>query len=184
MTIPSLTTGRTSRSVLYLVPVPLSPYAAGTLSDEVKRRACSLKYYFVENLRTARRFLKAMDASIDIEDIAFSEINRHQAADMALLKSWLQAGHEIGVMSEAGCPAIADPGNVLVAAAHDAGARVVPLVGPNSMLLALMASGLNGQGFRFTGYLPVKEPERGNAIKEMETLSARNNETQIFMQTP
>jgi 16S rRNA (cytidine1402-2'-O)-methyltransferase len=170
--------------ILYLIPVPLAPEGINTIPENVRAKACSLKYYFVENLRTARRFLKAMDASVEIDAIRFSELNRNQPADLPLLKIWLESGFEIGVMSEAGCPGVADPGAELVQRAHQLQARVVPFVGPNSMLLALMASGFNGQGYRFAGYLPLTDRERGRAIKEMEARSAAENETQIFMETP
>lgn len=170
--------------ILYLIPVPLAPEAISTVPEQVREQACGLRYYFVENLRTARRFLKAMDAAVDIDAIHFSEISRNQPADIHLLKKWLESGFEVGVMSEAGCPGVADPGAELVQQAHKLNARVVPFVGPNSMLLALMASGFNGQGYRFAGYLPVKEPERGKAIKELEARSVTQKETQIFMETP
>jgi 16S rRNA (cytidine1402-2'-O)-methyltransferase len=174
----------TPKGKLFLVPVPLSPGNTDSLPETVRQKATTLQYYFVENIRTARRFLKSLDKSVDIDAIAFSEINQHVPADTKLLQQWLRAGYEIGLMSEAGCPGVADPGSALVAKAQEINARVIPLVGPNSMLLALMASGFNGQGFRFSGYLPVKEPERGKAIKILENLSAQHNETQICIETP
>jgi len=169
---------------LFLIPVPLIPGNTASLPEMVQQKAIALQYYFVENIRTARRFLKCLDKFVDIDAIAFSEINQHAPADTKLLQQWLQAGHEVGLMSEAGCPGVADPGCVLVAKAQEINAHVIPLVGPNSMLLALMASGFNGQGFRFSGYLPVKEPERRKAIKLLESLSAQHNETQICIETP
>lgn len=173
-----------SMGVLYLIPVPLAPQTIHFLPSVVLEKAPQIKYYFVEQLRTARRFLKEMNKETDIDSIQFSEMNQHQAPDTALLLQWLEKGFEVGVMSEAGCPGVADPGSVLVAKAHELGARVVPFPGPNSMLLALMASGFNGQCYRFVGYLPVKQPERHVAIKEMERCSAQRGETQIFMETP
>jgi 16S rRNA (cytidine1402-2'-O)-methyltransferase len=101
-----------------------------------------------------------------------------------LLRNWLKEGHDVGLMSEAGCPGIADPGADLVAVAHNAGASVIPLVGPNSLILALMASGLNGQSFSFVGYLPVKDPMRTKRIKELEAISAKEKQTQLFIETP
>lgn len=169
---------------LHLIPVPLSEDATHTIPLQVQQHACILKYYFVENIRTARRFLKAFDKSVVIDEISFSEVNNQQAANISQLKKWLQAGHDIGLMSEAGCPAVADPGSDLVAAAQEIGAVVVPHTGPSSILLALMASGFNGQGFRFAGYLPVKEPMRSKAIKELEALATQKQETQIFIETP
>lgn len=125
-----------------------------------------------------------MSATLPLEEIAFSEIDKHQGADEKLFQQWLRAGHEIGIMSEAGCPGVADPGSRLVALAHQAGAQVIPLTGPSSILLALMASGLNGQSFAFEGYLPVKEPLRGQKIKQLEADSRRQQQTKIFIETP
>lgn len=174
----------TSLGKLYLIPVPLAEDALHTIPEAVKELSCRLKHYFAENIRTTRRYLKSIDKSVVIDEILFSEINNQQQPDKALLRQWLQAGHDVGVMSEAGCPGMADPGSELAAVAHEIGADVVPLTGPSSLLLALMASGFNGQGFRFAGYLPVKEPMRGKAIKELEALSRERNETQIFIETP
>lgn len=169
---------------IYLIPVPLAENALATIPEQVKETSCRLRHFFVENIRTARRYLKSIDRTVDIDAIQFAEMNNQAAPDLSLLRSWLKEGYEVGVMSEAGCPAMADPGSVLAAIAHEMGARVIPLAGPSSVLLALMASGFNGQGFRFAGYLPVKEPMRGKAIKELEQLSAQRNETQIFIETP
>ncbi|HET8572628.1 MAG TPA: SAM-dependent methyltransferase [Edaphocola sp.] len=173
-----------SVGILYLVPVPLAPGTIHFLPSAVIEKAPQLKYYFVEQLRTARRFLKEMNRETDMDSIQFSEMNQHRPPNTALLRQWLEKGFEVGVMSEAGCPGVADPGSVLVALAHEMGARVVPFPGPNSMLMALMASGFNGQCYRFVGYLPVKQPDRNKAIKEMERSSAQRGETQIFMETP
>lgn len=175
---------RKSGGKLYLIPVPLAPDTIDFLPPVVIQKAPALKYYFVEKLKTARRFLKAMNKETDIDEITFSEIGQHDKADIPLLEQWLSAGYEVGVMSEAGCPGVADPGSILVAHAHKIGAKVIPLPGPNSMLLALMASGFNGQSFRFSGYLPVKQPERNKAIRALEQRSAQYRETQIFMETP
>jgi len=169
---------------LYLIPVPLAENALETIPENVKALSCSLQYFFVENIRTARRYLKSIDKAVDIDAIRFQEINNQVQPDIALLRKWLKEGYDVGMMSEAGCPGVADPGSDLAAAAQAIGATVIPLVGPSSVLLALMASGFNGQGFRFAGYLPVKEPMRGKAIKELETISAERKETQIFIETP
>lgn len=169
---------------LYLIPIPLAEHALTTIPETVKELSCSLNYFFVENIRTTRRYLKSINPSVDIDAICFSEINTRTPADTALLTQWLQAGYKVGVMSEAGCPGVADPGSVLAAKAQELGAPVVPLVGPSSILLALMASGFNGQGFRFNGYLPVKEPLRGQSIKAMEATASERKETQIFIETP
>ncbi len=172
------------QSTLYLIPVPLTEHALHTLAPEVAAVTSGLKYYFAENVRTARRFLRALHPDLEIEPIIFSEIDKNIGPDTALLSRWLKEGKNIGVLSEAGCPGIADPGAELVAAAHKAGATIVPLTGPNSMVLALMASGLNGQSFCFNGYLPVKEPERSKKIKALEALSQKENQTQLFIETP
>lgn len=119
-----------------------------------------------------------------IENLQFSEIDKHSGVDMNTFTNWVKKGHDIGVMSEAGCPGIADPGSVLVKKAHQLNVEVVPLTGPNSIILALMASGLNGQSFCFHGYLPLKDPARSNKIKELEVLSAKEKQTQIFIETP
>lgn len=169
---------------VFLIPVPLAPETLSSIPEAVREKACTLKYYFVENIRTARRFLKAFDKSVDIDSIEFSEMNQQNPPDTALLKKWLKAGFEVGIMSEAGCPGVADPGSELVAAAQNIKAKVNPFVGPSSILLALMGSGFNGQRFRFVGYLPVKEPQRSKTIKELERISQQNNETQLFIETP
>ncbi len=171
-------------ATLYLIPVPISESGTDSIPEQVKNLTLSIRHFFVENTRTARRYLKSLDKAIDIDAIEFSEINQHQEPDLALLRQWIQEKHTIGIMSEAGCPGVADPGSTLVAAAHRAGALVKPLTGPSSILLALMASGFNGQSFRFSGYLPVKEPMRGKALKALEILVQQKNETQIFIETP
>jgi len=173
-----------AKGKIYLIPVPISEGALHTLPPQVAQTIPALRHYFVENLRTARRSLKLIDASVVIDDLSFSEIDKHTGADKKQLKDWLRAGHSIGVMSEAGCPGVADPGAEIVALAQELGAEVVPLVGPNSLILALMASGLNGQGFAFQGYLPVKEPARGQRIRQLEALSKKEHQTQIFIETP
>ncbi len=169
---------------LYLIPVPVADDALHTLPAEVLGITARLRYFFVENARTSRRLLKVLHPELQIEPLEFSEIDKHQGADFALLKQWLKAGYEVGVMSEAGCPSIADPGSELVAAAQRIGAVIRPLTGPNSMMLALMASGLNGQSFAFYGYLPVKDPARSTRIKALETLSRKEYQTQLFIETP
>lgn len=167
-----------------MVPLPVADGALHTLPAEVFTHTATLRHYFVENARTARRFLRSLHKDLVLEQVEMSEIDKHSGPDTALLRRWLKEGHNIGVMSEAGCPAIADPGSILVAAAHDMGAKVQPLTGPSSIILALMASGLNGQSFAFHGYLPVKEPARSKRIKELEATSARDKQTQIFIETP
>jgi 16S rRNA (cytidine1402-2'-O)-methyltransferase len=169
---------------LYLIPIPIADGAIQTLSPEITNYTGQISHYFVENVRTARRFLRSLHQTLVIDNLHFSEIDKHTGTDTELLRQWLKDGHPVGLLSEAGCPGIADPGADLVAIAHSMNARVVPLVGPNSLILALMASGLNGQSFCFTGYLPVKEPMRGKRIKELEATSIRENQTQLFIETP
>lgn len=169
---------------LYLIPIPIADGALQTLSAEIAVHTAQITHYFVENVRTARRFLRAVHPALVIDSLHFSEIDKHTGPDTGLLRSWLKEGHTVGIMSEAGCPGIADPGAELVSIAQDMGAKVVPLVGPNSIILALMASGLNGQSFCFTGYIPVKDPMRTKRIKELEATSIREKQTQIFIETP
>ena len=169
---------------LFLVPVTIADNALHTLSKEVVDTTALLKYYFVENLRTARRFLKSVHPHLVIDEMNFSEIDKHSGPDMKTLTEWIKAGHDIGIMSESGCPGVADPGSILVAKAQQLNVEVIPLTGPNSMILALMASGLNGQSFAFNGYLPLKDPARSGKLRELEQHSAKENQTQIFIETP
>ncbi len=171
-------------AALYLIPAPIADDALQSLSLEIAGYTTEITHYFAENVRTARRFIKLLHPHLNIENIQFSEIDKHNGPDVALFKEWLKKGYHIGLLSEAGCPGIADPGADLVAIAHTVGAKVVPLSGPNSMILALMASGLNGQSFAFNGYLPVKEPMRSKRIKELEARSVKENQTQLFIETP
>lgn len=143
------------------------------------------RYFIVENIRTARRFLKQVNQQIDIDELTFFELNKYTAREAlpAFLKP-LETGENVAVISEAGCPGIADPGAEVVKLAHQKGFKVVPLVGPSSIVLALMASGLNGQSFAFNGYLPVRSNERSRAIASLEKLAQKNGQTQIFIETP
>ena len=167
-----------------MIPIPVADGALHTLSPQITILTGKLGYYFVENVRTARRFLRSLHKDLVIDSLHFSEIDKHTGPNTALLIQWLKEGNDIGIMSEAGCPGIADPGAELVAAAQNIGVKVVPLVGPSSLILALMASGLNGQSFCFTGYLPVKEPMRSKRIKDLEAISVKENQTQLFIETP
>ncbi len=169
---------------LYLLPVPIAEGRWDTLPEDTKKEIVRLRFFFVENIRTARRLIKSIHPEAVIDDLHFSEIHKHHGMDKNLLKTWLQQGYEIGVMSESGCPGIADPGAEAAAVAQEMNAEVIPFVGPSSVLLALMASGFNGQSFCFNGYLPVKEPERSRQIKLLEAHSQKNKQTQIFIETP
>lgn len=144
-----------------------------------------IRHYVVENVRTARRFLKRCDRDIDIDAITFTVLDEHTPADrVAEMLAPIAEGHDIGVISEAGCPAVADPGADLVALAQQKGIRVVPLVGPSSIMLSLMASGFNGQTFAFNGYLPREGKALTEKLHEMERLIRTRRQTQIFIETP
>ena len=172
---------------LYLVPAWLSEDTppADTVPAAVLDRMRALEHFIVEDAKSARRYLAACGHPKPMRELAFEELNEHtpDSAIPALLEPVL-AGADAGVLSEAGVPAVADPGAKLVAAAHARGIVVVPMVGPSSILLALMASGLDGQRFRFVGYLPAEAAARKTAITELERQSARNRETQVFIETP
>jgi 16S rRNA (cytidine1402-2'-O)-methyltransferase len=169
---------------VYLIPTVLSPDALQTIPAYITATVQPLRIFFVENERTARRYLKALDRNINIDELQLHPMHEHHPPDTTLAKKLLLEGHNIGIMSEAGCPAIADPGHLIVQVAHRINAAVIPLVGPNSILLSLMASGMNGQNFQFVGYLPVKPPDRIKTLKELETVSQKKGQTQIFIEAP
>ena len=171
---------------LYLIPVPLGPVSPETcLPPDTLAVARRLDYFVVERAKTARAHLKAMSHPQPIQALHLEELNEHTPAAAILpLLTPLKAGHDVGLLSEAGCPAVADPGAALVMAAHRANIPVVPLIGPSSILLALMASGLGGQRFAFHGYLPAKEPERSQVIRELEKTARKEKSTQLFIETP
>lgn len=171
---------------LYLIPCTLGDTPAEqVLPQHVIALARKLQHFVVEQPKTARQFLSALKPDRPIQSLHFATLNEHTAAnELSGLLAPLQAGHDVGIISEAGCPGIADPGADLISLAHRNGIRVVPLVGPSSILLALMASGLNGQCFTFHGYLPIAETERKMAITTLEAESIRRNQTQLFIETP
>lgn len=171
---------------LYLIPVPLGPVAPETcLPPNTLAIARRLDTFIAERAKTARAHLKAMGHPKPLQELAILELNEHtKAADIPALLDPLKKGQNVGLMSEAGCPAVADPGAELVKAAHREGIAVIPLVGPSSILLALMASGLGGQRFCFHGYLPAKEPERTQKIRELEKTARKEKSTQLFIETP
>jgi 16S rRNA (cytidine1402-2'-O)-methyltransferase len=171
---------------LYLIPCTLGDTPAEqVLPQHVIDVARKLRHFVVEQPKTARQFLSALKPEQPIQSLHFATLNEHTATkDLAELLAPLLAGHDVGIISEAGCPGIADPGADLVNLAHRNGIRVVPLVGPSSILLALMASGLNGQCFAFHGYLPIAETERNRVITTLETESAIRKQTQLFIETP
>lgn len=174
-------------AALYLFPVPLDndTLPGRSLPQYNTELLRQVRHFVVENLRSARRFLKKCDRDIDIDSLTFTELNEHTPAEaVAPMLAPLERGEAVGVISEAGCPAVADPGADLVAVAQRKGYKVVPLVGPSSILLALMGSGFNGQSFAFNGYLPIRQPEREQKFKEMERRIIRERQTQIFIETP
>lgn len=174
------------QSALYLVPVPIS---GAPVSDVIPAGNLEivgqLRHFIVENLRTARRYLRHIDPAFPIGECTFSVLDRHTAPEeVNVMLDPLRAGEPVGVMSEAGCPAIADPGSHPVEIAQKEGLKVVPLVGPSSIIMSLMASGFNGQGFAFHGYLPIDVGERKKAIRRLEAESSSKQMTQIFIETP
>ena len=170
-------------ATVYLIPSLLHEEGLRSIPSYIMDIVKQCTVLFVENERTTRRFLKKLDKVIVIDNYEwFTMTNEDPNTDSFRKK--IKEEKTIGIISEAGCPGIADPGQQLVAIAQELNIEVKPLVGPNSILLALMASGMNGQQFRFAGYLPIKNPERNNAIKELESESAKKNCTQIFIETP
>jgi 16S rRNA (cytidine1402-2'-O)-methyltransferase len=171
---------------LYLIPSQLGETAPqAVLPRDVIEVARRLTHFVVETPKLARQFLKALAPERPLQSLMLSELNEHTPANRidALLAPALQ-GHDLGLLSDAGCPGVADPGAELVAAAHRAGVRVVPLVGPSALLLALMGSGLNGQAFAFHGYLPAKTGLRERALRALDDAVARSGVTQLFIETP
>ena len=171
---------------LYLFPVPLSDNpVTEVLPAHNIELIKSVKYFIVENLRSARRFLKQCDRTIDIDSLTFFTLNEHtDASELTPMLAPMEAGNDVGVISEAGCPAVADPGADIVAIAQQRGYTVVPLVGPSSILMGIMASGFNGQSFAFNGYLPIDQGARAARLKELERRIMREHQTQIFIETP
>jgi 16S rRNA (cytidine1402-2'-O)-methyltransferase len=172
--------------VLYLIPTTLGETDLDRIlpayNNEIVNR---LDFFIVEDVRTARRFLKKINPATDIDSKTFYVLNQHtRPEEIAGFLKPLSEGREVGVISEAGCPAIADPGADVVAIAQEKGFKVVPLVGPSSILLALMASGFNGQSFAFNGYLPVQLADRTKAIKRLENRAHSEKQSQIFIETP
>ena len=171
---------------LYLIPVTLGDTPIKqVLPDYNHDIIVNIKHFIVENIRSARRFLKQVEKAIDIDELTFYELNRH--TDRKIIGEYLQPlaqGQSVGIISEAGCPAIADPGADVVAIAQARGIKVVPLVGPSSIIMSLMGSGFNGQSFAFNGYLPVDVPGRIKALKKLENKVYNEDQTQIFIETP
>ena len=173
-------------AALYLIPVTLGETEIGQVLPPYNHDVIvGIKHFIVENIRSARRFLKKTEKTIDIDQLTFYELNRH--TDRKFIGEYLEPlkkGQPVGIISEAGCPAIADPGADVVAIAQSRGYKVVPLVGPSSIIMSVMASGFNGQSFAFNGYLPVEVPQRIKALKKLEQKVQNENQTQLFIETP
>lgn len=171
---------------LYLIPVTLGDTPVGQVLPAYNKEVIlGIRHFIVEEVRTARRFLKAVDRDINIDALTFYPMGKH--ADTALFSRYLEPlrkGEPVGVISEAGCPAVADPGADVVAIAQREGLRVVPLVGPSSILLSVMASGFNGQSFAFHGYLPIDSAQRAKRLKQLEARAIAEDQTQLFIETP
>lgn len=173
-------------TALYLIPVTLGETEIQKVLPSYNHDIIvEIKHFIVENIRSARRFLKKVDKNIDIDELTFYELNRH--TDRKFIGEYLEPlknGKSVGIISEAGCPAIADPGADVVAIAQSRNLKVIPLVGPSSIILSVMASGFNGQSFAFNGYLPVEVPQRIKALKKLENKVLNENQTQLFIETP
>ena len=174
-------------TALYLIPVTLGETEINQVLPSYNHDIIvNIKHFIVEKIRSARRFLKKVEKSIDIDELTFYELNRH--TDRKIIGEYLnpviKEKKSVGIISEAGCPAIADPGADVVAIAQSKKIRVVPLVGPSSIIMSVMASGFNGQSFAFNGYLPVEVPQRIKALKKLENKVWNENQTQIFIETP
>lgn len=174
------------KPALYLIPVNISD---APLEDAIPQGNLpivkGIHHLIVENIRTARRFLKRWDRTFDIDSITFYELNGH--TDLRNISSYLdplRKGEPVGVMSEAGCPAVADPGSSVVEIAQREGLKVVPLVGPSSILMSLMASGFNGQGFAFNGYLPIDDKERIRAVRDLESIAGKGDRLRYSSRLP
>jgi 16S rRNA (cytidine1402-2'-O)-methyltransferase len=171
-------------ATIYLIPSLLAEDAAETIPSYVIEAVKKCQVIFAENERTARRFLKMMDKTIVIDEYEWFAIHKAEAEQLQQFTQKIKEEKNIAIISEAGCPGIADPGQILIAAAQKMNCNIKPLVGPSSILLALMASGMNGQQFEFVGYLPIDNGERIKKIKELELSSQKNNSTKIFIETP
>lgn len=173
-------------TTLYLIPTPIAENALHTLPAHTIGIVQKLDTFIVERAKTARHFVKSLGPVKALQEMIFTEIGEHSNPDDAAntFREAVAAGKDIGLLSEAGCPGVADPGASIVALAHQQGLKVVPLVGPSSLLLALMASGMNGQSFTFHGYLPPKRPELAKELRRLENLARQHHQTQLFIETP
>ena len=171
-------------STIYLIPSVLDEAATHTIPLYVIDAVKNCQIIFAENERTTRRFLKSICKEIVIDDYEWFTIHKAEEELKNIFRLRVEAGKNIAIISEAGCPGVADPGQIIIELAQQMRATIKPLVGPNSILLALMASGMNGQHFEFVGYLPIDQTERLKALKELENTSIKKNSSQIFIETP
>ena len=171
---------------LYLIPVTLGDTPVEKVLPSYNQEiALTIRHFIVENERTARRFLKKCNPAFDIDGCTFYLLNKHTSPEeIVVYLNPIKEGHSVGMLSEAGCPAVADPGSDIVHIAQQVGIKVIPLAGPSSILLSLMASGFNGQSFAFHGYLPIDAVERVKTLKRLEQRIYAENQTQIFIETP
>lgn len=171
---------------LYLIPTPIAENALHTIPPYAQEIARGLEIFIAEKAKTARHFIKSLGPPKPLQEFIFTELTDNQyfvEAEKTFLEA-LNAGKDVGLLSEAGCPGVADPGAAIVALAHKKGVRVVPLAGPSSLMLALMASGMNGQRFTFHGYLSPKRPELAQDLRRLESIARQYDQTQIFIETP
>lgn len=173
-----------SSNKVYCIPTFLDEEAMETIPAYILQAVLDCQVFFVENERTARRYLKQLSKAIVIDNYEWFAIHKAESEVQTAFRQKIKEGKNIGIISEAGCPGVADPGQLLVHVAQQMNVAVKPLVGPSSILLALMASGMNGQQFAFAGYLPIDNAAKTKAIKELEATSQKNNSTQIFIETP
>lgn len=173
-------------TTLYLIPTPISENALHTIPPYVQEITRNLDVFIAERAKTARHFIKSLEPAKRLQEMIFAELADNQDSNEAekVFLDAVRAGKDVGLLSEAGCPGVADPGAAIVALAHREGVRVAPLTGPSSLLMALMASGMNGQSFAFHGYLPPKRPELARDLRRLENLSRQNGQTQLFIETP
>ena len=172
------------QSSLHLIPNVLAEKAIHALPSYLVEVVNSLRVFYVEEIKSARRLLRSLNKEFDIDACQFFILNEHHEEDLSKAISFFKQGISIGLISEAGCPNVADPGQNLVEFAHQHHVKIIPHIGPNSILMTLMASGFNGQHFQFHGYLPNKQPMLGQKIKDIETESRQKNCTQLFIETP
>lgn len=176
----------TNTGNLFLIPTAIADDTTDVVvPPQILNRLPEIRFFLAENIRTARRYLGSLKVYEKIEALSFSVLDKDtKATELHMLFAPVFEGHHLGILSEAGCPGVADPGAIAVKFAHENGIKVIPLVGPSAILLSLMASGLNGQRFAFHGYLPIKAMDASKAIHELEKESRMKNQTQIFIETP